>query len=155
MKTLLAATAAAALIATSASAQDTPNWYARGDAGTSFASHSDGAGWTVSGAVGRDFGNGFRSEGEVLYLDSASHSHAAETSAVAGFANLYYDFNRHAAWQPFVGAGVGVADVMVGGGDDTRKHGEDTAFAYQATVGLAHPFNDRLTGEVAYRAWPA
>jgi opacity protein-like surface antigen len=149
------AVAATALSATAAAAQDS-GWYVRGDVGGNFQSEINGrssakgdTGWTVSGAVGRQIGDGFRGEGEVLYLDSSGkHSGAGDLKTVAGLLNGYYDFNRQGAWQPFVGAGVGFAQVKVDGGP---SNGDDTGFAYQFKVGVAHPFNDRLTGEVAYR----
>ncbi len=155
MRTLLiAAAAGVALFATAATAQDAPSWYVTGNTGATFGSHmGDGphnnTGWTVSGGVGRDFGNGFRAEGEALYLDGAGRRHGADTSAVAGLLNGYYGWNLHGAWQPFIGGGVGAADVRLDG--DGAQHGDSTNFAYQAIVGMAHPFNDRLTGEVKYR----
>jgi opacity protein-like surface antigen len=156
LRTLTAvAVAATALSATAAAAQD-PSWYVRGDVGANFQSEINGrpsakgdTGWTVSGAVGREIADGFRAEGEVLYLDSSGkHAGAGDLKTVAGMLNGYYDFNRQGTWQPFVGAGVGVAQVKVDGG---LSDGDDTGFAYQFKVGVAHPFNDRLTGEVAYR----
>ncbi|MDB5423452.1 MAG: hypothetical protein JWQ29_868, partial [Phenylobacterium sp.] len=156
MRTLTAvAVTATALSATAAAAQDS-NWYVRGDVGGNFQSEINGrpsakgdTGWAVSGAVGRAIADGFRAEGEVLYLDSSGkHAGAGDLKTVAGMLNGYYDFNRQGAWQPFVGAGVGVAQVKVDGG---LSNGDDTGFAYQFKVGVAHPFNDRLTGEVAYR----
>ena len=156
MRTLTAvAVAATALSATAAAAQDA-GWYVRGDVGGNFQSEINGrtsakgdTGWTVSGAVGRQIADGFRGEGEVLYLDSSGkHSGDGDLKTVAGMLSAYYDFNRQGAWQPFVGAGVGLAQVKVDGG---LSDGDDTGFAYQFKVGVAHPFNDRLTGEIAYR----
>ena len=150
--TLAAVAAAAAFAAGAASAQDA-NWYVQGNAGASFESKLDGGvadrkgdtGWAVSGAVGREFGNNFRAETELSYL-SADNKGATpgKTSSLGGFVNGYYDFNRGGQFQPFVGAGIGLAQVKSRGDDDT-------GFAYQFKAGVAHPFNDRLTGEIAYR----
>ncbi|HEX7946581.1 MAG TPA: outer membrane beta-barrel protein [Phenylobacterium sp.] len=161
MKSLTLAAVAAAttvLAAGAASAQDA-NWYVQGNVGGTFGSRLDGAsappiatpdrkgdtGWAVSGAVGREFSNNLRAEVEGVYL-SADNKHASpgKTSTLGGFVNGYYDFNRGGQFQPFVGAGVGFAQVSSRGDDDT-------GFAYQLKAGVAHPFNDRLTGEVAYR----
>ena len=156
IRTLTAvAIAATALSATAAAAQDA-NWYVRGDVGGNFQSEVNGrpsakgdTGWAVSGAAGRAIGDGFRGEGEVLYLDSSGkHAGSGDLKTIAGMVNGYYDFNRQGAFQPFVGAGVGFAQVKVDGG---VSDGDDTGFAYQFKAGVAHPFNDRLTGEVAYR----
>jgi opacity protein-like surface antigen len=156
MRTLTAvAFAATALSATAAAAQDA-NWYVQGAVGGAFQSEVNGrpsakgdTGWAVSGAAGRAIGDGFRGEGEVLYLDSSGrHAGSGDLKTIAGMVNGYYDFNRQGAFQPFVGAGVGLAQVKVDGGP---SDGDDTGFAYQFKVGVAHPFSDRLTGEVAYR----
>jgi len=147
--------ATTALSATAAAAQDA-GWYVRGDVGGNFQSEVGGrpsakgdSGWVVSGAAGREIGDGFRGEGEVLYLDSSGkHAGAGDLKTIAGMVNGYYDFSRQGAWRPFVGAGVGFAQVKVDGGP---SDGDDTGFAYQFKVGVAHPFSDRLTGELAYR----
>jgi len=149
--TLAAVAAVTTLAAGAASAQDA-NWYVQGNAGGTFGSRLDGTpdrkgdtGWAVSGAAGREFSNNLRAEAEAVYL-SADNKHAipGKTSTLGGFVNGYYDFNRGGEWQPFVGAGVGFAQVRSRGDDDT-------GFAYQLKAGVAHPFNERLTGEVAYR----
>lgn len=153
MKSLtLAAVAAAATFTAGAAAAQDANWYVQGNAGAAFESRLDAApdrkgdtGWAVSGAVGREFGSNLRAETEVVYL-SADNKGATpgKTAALGGFVNGYYDFNRGGQFQPFVGAGVGLAEVKSRGQDDT-------GFAYQFKAGVAHPFSDRLTGEVAYR----
>ncbi len=64
-------------------------------------------------------------EAEVLYLQSdGKHAASGDLKTVAGMLNGYYDFNREGAWQPFVGAGIGVAQVRVNGGP---SDGDDTA----------------------------
>ena len=143
--------AGAILAAGAASAQDA-GWYVQGNAGVSFASrfdsgprHEGDAGWAVSGQAGRDFGNGWRTDAEVLYLDAHdAHGAPGRTKLTGGFVNGYYNFLHNRAWQPFIGAGVGIADVDSFGASDAR-------FAYQAKVGVDHPFSNRLTGELAYR----
>src|SRR5258707_15669736 len=103
----------------------------------------------IGGVEGRQFGDGFRAETEVLYLHSNGKlATDSDLETIAGMVNGYYDFNRNGAWRPFVGAGVGVAQVKVDGG---FSRGDDTGFAYQFKAGVAHPITDRLTGEVAYR----
>jgi opacity protein-like surface antigen len=159
MKTLLiTAAAAAALSATAASAQAIdPQWYVRGDVGGTFSSRIDGnngprsdGGWAVDVGVGRSLGTGFRAEGEALYLDGKGKSGSADIQTTGALLNGYYDFLPGSAWQPYVGAGVGVAQVRTSGGT-LAPHGNDTRFAYQFKVGVSHPFNDRLTGDLAYR----
>ena len=159
MKTLLiAATAAAALTATTASAQQiSPEWYVRGDVGGTFNTRIEGhngprsdSGWGVDAGVGRSFGNGLRLEGEALYLDGSGKGRSADVKTTGAFLNAYYDFRRNSAWQPYLGAGLGVAQVRTSDGLGA-VHGHDTGFAYQFKVGVSHPFNDRLTGDLSYR----
>ena len=149
--TSIAASAAVLLNAGAASAQSS-SWYFQGNAGATFASRLGGtpnrsgdAGWTIGGQVGQDFGNGWRADVEGLYLEARNGNGAPGDAQVGGgFVNGYYNFNHGRAWQPFIGVGVGGADVRSLGA-------EDGGFAYQVKVGLDHPFNDRLTGEIAYR----
>jgi OmpA-OmpF porin, OOP family len=161
MKNLMitAASVAALAVAGAASAQEAPGggYYVRGDAGGTFSGKIDGdngprsdSGWAVGGGVGRDFGNGLRLEGQALYLHSDNKHSQGDTQLVGGFANAYYDILRTGPVQPFVGVGLGLAQVKLDGGR-APIHGDDTGLAYQLQAGVAHPFNDRLIGEVAYR----
>jgi len=162
MKSLiLMAAASAALISAAAPsaswAADDNSWYVRGDAGATFSGRIDGPngprsddGWTVGGGVGKSFGNGWRAEGQLLYLDNSGKSGAGDTKVFGGFANGYYDFLPNSQWRPFLGAGIGMAQVKEDGGPAAAPHGDKTVFAYQLHAGVSHPFNDQLTGEVAY-----
>jgi opacity protein-like surface antigen len=161
MKSLiLAAASAATLIATplAASAADSGGWYVRGDAGATFGARIDGTGgpksdtgWTLDAGVGKSFGNGWRAEGQVLYLDNSGKSGFGDSKVTAGLASVYYDFAPDSQWRPFLGAGIGIAQVKEDGGPAAAPHGDKTTFAYQVGGGIAHPFNDQLTGEIAYR----
>lgn len=156
---LMAAVAAASLAigaAGAASAQDA-GWYARGDLGGTFQSEVDGSpkakaddGWLVSGGGGYAFGNGFRTDGEITYLDSdlKGSSGGGDLKTLGAFANGYYDFSTGSKFTPFVGAGIGFAKVKV---DNNLVDDDDTGFAYQVKAGVGYQFNDRLTGEAAYR----
>jgi opacity protein-like surface antigen len=143
---------AAALTIDGAASAESPDWYFQANGAAGFDSNLSAtpnragvAGWGLSGEAGRDFGNGWRADAEALYLDSGNrYGQGGRTSLTGGFVNGYYNFNHGRAWQPLVGGGVGVADV--------RSIGEaDTRFAWQVKAGLDHPFNNRLTGEIAYR----
>jgi opacity protein-like surface antigen len=165
MKSLiLAAASAAALVALPAAAQTTGpgqagdnSWYVRGDAGATFDARIDGtngpksdSGWTLDAGVGKSFGNGWRAEGQLLYLDNSGKSGFGDTKLFGGFANGFYDFLPDSQWRPFLGAGVGIAQVKEDGGPAAAPHGDKTVFAYQLHAGVSHPFSDQLTGEVAY-----
>jgi opacity protein-like surface antigen len=161
MKSLiLTAAASAALISAAAPgaswAADDNSWYVRGDAGATFSGRIDGTngprsddGWTIDAGAGKSFGNGWRAEGQILYLDNSGKSGAGDTKVFGGFANGYYDFMPNSQWRPFLGAGIGIAQVKEDG-DGLAPHGDKTVFAYQIHAGVSHPFNDKLTGELAY-----
>ncbi|MFN3513080.1 MAG: outer membrane protein [Phenylobacterium sp.] len=147
--------AASALTAGAASAQDA-GWYVRGDVGAAFEGEIDATpkqetdtGFAISGGVGRHLNDSVRLEGELAYLDGdVSGSAGGDAQILAGFANAYYDFNPGGQWRPFVGAGLGFGQVKV---DSPLIDDEDTGFAYQLKAGVGYRFDERLTGEVAYR----
>ncbi len=157
MKTKYIAPIAAVLALTSGSAmaQDA-GWYVRGELGASTSGEVDDAsqidlddGWVVGAAGGYAFSNGIRAEGELLYLGNDIDSLSdGETSAVGVFANIAYEFNQQGRIRPFVGAGLGFAQVNF---EDGVVDDDDIGFAYQAKAGVAYDINDRLTAEVAYR----
>jgi len=143
----------------------TEGWYARVDAGYSV----DGAlkvsggdldfdnDWSGHAGLGYAFQNGFRLEGEGAYRQNDLSDIAGDVNATAAMANLYYDFNRDGAIQPYVGVGVGVAKIDVNGAaaglvsfDDN-----DTVAAYQGMAGVAIPLSERLDLDVGYRYFKA
>lgn len=114
--------------------------------------------------AGRLFENGLRSELEIRYSENdfdqtragggGSSSASGDVSSIALMANLFYDFNKDGTFHPYVGGGVGGAQVSVndfgtGGGD--IFDGDDIVFAYQGGAGLAFDLTDRLTVDAGYR----
>ncbi len=78
-----------------------------------------------------------------------------EISQTALFVNAYYDFNTGSGFTPYVGGGLGFADVDVEyspSGIGVIDDGQ-TKLAYQAKAGATVRFNSplELFGEVAYR----
>src|SRR5665213_566656 len=75
-----------------------------------------GTGYAVGGAAGYDYGNGWRLEMDSLYqhtdlsrLNGApAKGHLSSTSVMA---NATYDLLPDAKFTPYVGAGIGVANV--------------------------------------------
>ena len=78
-----------------------------------------------------------------------------DISQSALFANLYYDFNKDGMLQPYLGAGIGIADVEVDyrPSDIQVIDDSETKFAYQGKAGVTLAFDSPLEffGEVAYR----
>lgn len=149
--------AAAVVVAGSAQAQER-GWYVRGDLGGSFQGELDaGRKQDLESAVfgsagaGYDLGNGLRAEGEVTYSKSDFDDASGDAKTLGAFANIVYDFKVPGIpdqIRPFVGAGVGMANVKL---DDGLLDDDDTGLAYQAKAGVSYQVNDRLTAEMAYR----
>jgi opacity protein-like surface antigen len=78
-----------------------------------------------------------------------------EITNTALFANLYYDFNLGGAFEPYVGAGIGFAQVDVDYSPSGVGiiNGDDTAFAWQLKGGVTWKIdpNWEAYGEYAYR----
>lgn len=72
------------------------------------------------------------------------------------FVNVYYDFNRGNAFEPYLGAGLGYADVEVTYNPSGIGviNGSESKFAYQAKAGATYAINPDLGvyAEYAYRA---
>ncbi len=152
-------------------------WYVAGGLGASFPNDVDitQAGTTLTteldtgilatGAFGRSFDNQiFRAEAEVLYNtnDVSALNVSGVGSVIAGgdistlglMVNGYYDIDTNSKWRPYIGGGIGGANVSINSlsslgvliaDDDT------TVFAYQVKVGVAYEFTQALAGTLGYR----
>src|SRR5579885_3668270 len=103
----------------------------------------------VVGALGYGLGNGIRLEGEIGYRsnDVSSVSNGLTGGKVSSWSflgNALYDFNLGWPVTPYVGAGVGFADVS------TRSASGATKFAYQGIAGLAYPLTNQLKLDGSY-----
>ena len=183
MKSRITKTVAlAALMAGAAGvANATEGWYGRGDLGWSwdgeseFSSSAPGTefsmteqhDWSQHLGLGYAFANNFRLEGELGHrfnqLEDAEGPGAGgiiggDTHAWSAMANLFYDFNRGGALEPYVGLGVGAArintqvDTIVPG---IRLDGEDTVIAYQGLIGFAVGLGEQWDLDVGYRYFVA
>lgn len=182
----LAAFAAVMTVTAPAMAQDygwTENWrqglYMKGTAGASMTQDQDfssggvsgnadfDTGWAGAAAVGKDYGN-WRMEGEFSYRDDDVDSTSAggaglaspggSTSVTAAMLNGYYDVETGTPFVPYVGAGVGLANVDVdnySGGGTTLANGDDNVFAYQAIAGTEYRFNETWSGILEYKYFDA
>lgn len=162
-KFVLAATTSALVLSAGAFAQ--PGYYISGQLGASFMpdqsiSNSVGGanaefdtGLAYGGALGYDMGNGFRLEADTLHqmsdvsrLDRApAGGHLYSTSLMA---NATYDVNANLPFTPYVGAGVGAADL---GGSVAGYSGNVWRPAYQLEAGLRDDLSPRLSLFGEYR----
>jgi opacity protein-like surface antigen len=99
-------------------------------------------GFVVSGVVGYKIIPNVRLEGELAYrlndLDEiVGFPIPGDMSSLAVMGNVFYDFTTGSPLTPYIGGGLGVANVEIdfdvpGGKDD------DTVFAYQVALGAAY-----------------
>jgi outer membrane immunogenic protein len=112
-------------------------------------------GIALVGAIGQTFGEGMRAEVELGYRTNdvdkvkingwgtAYYNGSADISTLSLMANGYYDFKPRSAFSPFIGGGVGFANV--------DGNGDDTVFAYQLMLGGSWTLDNRLFLDLQYR----
>ncbi len=157
---------AALMAGTAGVANATEGWYGRADVGWSFEGEMDADisaeqwelkhDWTQHLGLGYAFQNGFRLEGELGHrfnqMDPGVFLDSGDVHAWSAMANLFYDFNRGGALEPYIGLGVGAARINGSAWDGAASfRGEDTVLAYQALVGVAVGITDQLDLDVGYR----
>jgi outer membrane protein OmpA-like peptidoglycan-associated protein len=116
-------------------------------------------GWLALGTFGYEYGHGLRTEIELGYrandLDQVGGAGATGDATVwSGMVNVVYDFDVDWPVRPYVGAGLGAGRVKADGispVSTTRIDDTDTAFAYQAMVGVEWAMTDRLHLNAGYR----
>ena len=156
-------------------AADEPyRWYAAFGAGATFLNDNETtqAGITITsefdtggalfGSVGATIGN-FRAEGELFssyneVTDMTGNGITIDTvgdfATVALMLNGYFDIPTGSKWRPYLGGGIGFANVSY---NDIVLRGvlvtddDDTVFAYQAKVGITYSFSPRWDGMLGYR----
>ncbi len=111
------------------------------------------AGWNAGGAIGYDFGMfrtdfefGYRKNGlESITWDGISESLTENITVMSYLANGYFDFDTSTAFTPYVGFGVGFANIEIPA--DT-----DSVFAYKITAGLEYALSPAfsLTGDYTF-----
>jgi OOP family OmpA-OmpF porin len=117
--------------------------------GSGFETHGDfNDGYVVNGAIGYQWGH-LRGEGEIGYrhndldhLTGLGGKGSGDASAIDLMANGYYDFLPYSKFDPYIGAGIGVARVdyssLAGAAGTTLIDQTDTKFAYQGIVGARY-----------------
>ena len=137
-------------------------------------------GFLVGGAVGYDFGR-VRLEGEMVYRDhglktvgfsnvppsaqtafgippSGSAPLGGDISSLGFMANAIYDFFPHSSITPYVGAGIGGADLHLNNvkiGSFQFASGGSLQFAYQAIAGVKVAFGGSWSASIDYRYFAA
>ena len=117
--------------------------------------HDDG--WLGLVGGGYALANGIRLEGELGYRDNDLSANdffvfGGHSNAWSLMLNGYYDFNRGGVVQPYLGAGIGAADVSADGAANILSFDDsETVFAYQAMAGLGFSVTPQLTVDLGYR----
>ncbi|MFD2234472.1 OmpA family protein [Phaeospirillum tilakii] len=167
LKIMLATAAAVVAMPALAHAQ----WYVGADVGASFlednkTSSSSGAshkvtsdtGWLAAGQAGYAFGP-WKVEGELSWRDNGvdkTDGRAAHgsTTVIAPMVNGIYEFLPESRVHPFVGVGVGVANVDAGSvtvNGTKVYHGDDWQFAYQGFAGVGVDVAHNVALKAQYR----
>jgi len=129
------------------------------DNGTDTGEMSFDDGFAATGAVGASLGNHARLELELGYrknnLDKFSVAGygtvngSGDLRTISLMGNVYYDFLKDSVVRPFVGAGLGAANIEA---DIDRLDSEDdNVFAYQLAAGGTIAVREHLNIDIQYR----
>ena len=101
------------------------DWYVRGDLGFNFYAGDDSEDKLFGGiGFGRYITPSLRADITTFFKHSDDHN-------FVGLANVYWDFERHSAFKPYVGLGIGGASF-----DAEGLNGSRFGLAASATAGL-------------------
>jgi outer membrane protein OmpA-like peptidoglycan-associated protein len=117
-------------------------------------------GYSVIGALGYAYRNGFRSEFELGYRDvnidsvSGVTTGSGDVDVFSFMANGYYDFRNKTAWTPYLGLGIGGAKInadAVSPISGSVLDDSDLVFAFQGMAGVTYDINEQLSMFADYR----
>jgi opacity protein-like surface antigen len=119
-------------------------------------------GYLAEASLGYDLGN-LRVEGEAHYLateidqfsmGATTLNSTGDLQAGGGMLNLYYDFENHSPYTPYVGGGAGleyveIDDIIVGGVGLGGRRG--AVLGWQASGGFSYRINRGYGVGLGYR----
>lgn len=131
----------------------------QGAAGYAWDSHGDRGG----GAVLRVEGEVFYKSNDIdtftlktvtvagigTFVTPATESGTGDVSALGFMANAWYEFFTGMPWRPYVGGGVGLANISLD--EPTLADDDDWVFAYQFGAGLGYEITPDFVIAVEYR----
>jgi len=116
-------------------------------------------GFGITAAIGNAYENGLRGEVEFGYRTSdmdefdsdfgSGSINDGDISTISLMVNGYYDFRPKETICPFIGAGIGYANVE--GDIEELGSEDDNVFAYQVAAGVAFAINPQTKIDVQYR----
>jgi len=145
--------------------------YLSGGVGASLATDADVTGTGISTdiefdpgpvamiAMGYGFDNNFRTELELAgrWNDAetvGSTSGTGDTTTTSGMINVLFDLDIEGDFVPYVGAGLGIANVEdngIGLVSGSTISDDDTVFAYQAIAGISYDLSNSISLTADYR----
>lgn len=110
-------------------------------------------GFNFGAVVGYKWAIGLRAEGEISYRQNDTDNESGipvsgDMSALAFMGNAWYDFHLGTPWIPYVGGGLGFANVSV---DVPAGNDGDVVFAWQFGGGVGYEFSPGVVASVDYR----
>ena len=116
-------------------------------------------GFMATGALGRTVGSAGRVEAELGYRandidkvktdELGTAANGGDLSTISLMGNAYYDFNTESSFTPFLGAGIGLANIEAD--TDLTEKDDDTVFAYQLAAGGSLAAGENLNLDIQYR----
>ncbi|OOZ42319.1 hypothetical protein BOW53_00300 [Solemya pervernicosa gill symbiont] len=106
-------------------------------------------GYLFSVAIGQEVEDGFRIEGEYAYraADVDEAGPGVDVSVQAGMLNGIFDMDTGSEVTPYIGAGIGAANMNWDGSVDDNE----TVFAYQVMLGLNVEMSPESSLRFGYR----
>ena len=116
-------------------------------------------GFAITGAIGYTLGYAGRIELEMGYRlndvdkislgTSGTGSVDGDITTISLLGNAYYDFTTVGRFTPFIGAGIGLANIEAK--FDLAGNDDDTVFAYQFAAGGSFAVSENLNIDLQYR----
>ena len=116
------------------------------------------AGFGITAAAGNTYDTGFRAEVEFGYRSKeidefdSEYKHGSldgDISALSMMINGFYDIKPEERFCPFIGVGIGIADIE--GDLDEFGSEDEVVFAYQLAAGVAFAVDQNTKLDVQYR----
>lgn len=123
--------------------------------GTGISAEADyDPGFAAMGMAGFHYGNGFRTELELGHSWADIDTPSGDTSVLSIMLNGLYDFRNESRFTPYLGLGVGGANVNfsdVAPVGTTRLDDDAWTFAYQGIAGVSYAVNNQWDLFADYR----
>lgn len=155
MRTLMRSLITAAVLLLGAQGASAQGFYVGLQGGANITHDTDIAGIDLEFDGGGVFGvmggyrinQNFRVDVEITYRENDLSDFVGDVNSLAFMINGYYDFRTGTNWVPYIGGGVGYANVEL----DSGVAEDDDVFAYQAGLGIAYEMSPNFAVSLDYR----